>query len=98
MMTKRMTLLVLAVALTACGRPPERAMEPAETDRAAAAEALNVIEGNSGQSEIPAVVPLPKNQADLDRMILAGYTPHGSHLHPPGVKECPLAQGSEAVM
>ena len=42
---------------------------------------------------------MPKDQAELDRMILAGYTPHGNHLHPPGVKKCPLAQeGNEAVM
>jgi len=98
MMTNRMILLVPALALAACGRSPEPAAEPAEADRAAAAEALNVVDGNAAKSAIPAVVPLPKDQAELDRMILAGYTPHGSHLHPPGVKECPLAQGSEAVM
>ena len=50
------------------------------------------------KSKAPLVVPLPKDQAELDRMILAGYTPHGNHLHPPGVKKCPLAKGSEAVM
>lgn len=49
-------------------------------------------------SKPPPVVPMPTNQAELDRMILAGYTPHGTHLHRPGVKECPLTQGSEAVM
>ena len=31
-------------------------------------------------------------------MILAGYTPHADHLHPPGVNECPLTKGSEIVM
>jgi hypothetical protein len=42
---------------------------------------------------------LPKDQKELDRLILAGYTPHGNHLHPPGVKNCPLAkEGNEAVM
>ena len=41
---------------------------------------------------------MPKDQAQLDRMILAGYTPHMDHLHPPGVNECPLTKGTEAVM
>jgi hypothetical protein len=42
---------------------------------------------------------MPKDQKELDRLILAGYTPHGEHLHPPGVKNCPLAkEGNEAVM
>lgn len=95
-MTNRMILLVLA--LTACGRSPEPAAEPAETDRAAAAEALNVVGANAAKSAIPAVVPLPKDQADLDRMILAGYTPHADHLHSPGVNECPLSKGNDAVM
>jgi hypothetical protein len=50
------------------------------------------------QASKPALIPTPTDPAQLDRMILAGYTPHGKHLHPPGVKECPLTQGSEAVM
>jgi hypothetical protein len=36
--------------------------------------------------------------AQFDRMIIAGYTPHGDHLRPPGVNQCPLIKGSEAVM
>lgn len=95
-MTKKVILLVLALA--ACGRSPEPAAEPAEAERAAAAEALDVVDGNAAQSAIPAVVPLPKDQADLDRMILAGYTPHADHLHSPGVNECPLTKGNDAVM
>ena len=96
MMTCRMILLALALA--ACGRSPEPAVGPAEADRAGAAEALNVVAGNAAKSAIPAVVPLPKDQADLDRMILAGYTPHADHLHSPGVNECPLSKGNDAVM
>lgn len=49
-------------------------------------------------SQAPTVVAKPTDQALLDQMILAGYTPHSDHLHPPGVNKCPLTKGSEAVM
>ena len=62
----------------------------------AAAEAM--LPEDARKSQPPSVVAKPAEQAELDRMILAGYTPHADHLHPPGVKSCPLAQGSEAVM
>ena len=91
-MMKRL-LILTAFAANACDRQPQQS---AITPPAAPSNELLGSQGPS--SKPPPVVPMPKHQAELDRMILAGYTPHGSHLHPPGVKECPLAQGSEAVM
>jgi len=86
-------LVLIALTVCACERQPQQgAQGPAPT----AADQL--IPTGDQASKPPAIVPMPKDQAQLDRMILAGYTPHGKHLHPPGVKECPLAQGSEAVM
>lgn len=85
-------LILTALAAAACDRQPQAsaAKPPQATNE--------VLASQGATSKPPAVVPMPQDQADLDRMILAGYTPHGSHLHPPGVKECPLVQGSEAVM
>lgn len=86
-------VLLIALAASACNEEPQRneaVLMPAATDV--------MLPTDSRKSQPPKVVPMPKDQAELDRMILGGYTPHGSHLHPPGVNECPLAQGSEAVM
>lgn len=86
-------ILLIALAACACGRhEPQNAAVPEQS----AADPAAVSQGPI--SKPAAVVPMPKDQAQLDRMILAGYTPHGKHLHPPGVKECPFAQGTEAVM
>jgi hypothetical protein len=86
-------LLFIALSAAACDRQPEgRATAPAP------AAPDTIVAREAPSSKRPAVLPMPKDQAQLDRMILAGYTPHGDHLHPPGVKECPLSQGSEAVM
>lgn len=85
-------LVLTALAATACDRQPQAsAAKPTQVKN-------EVLASQGPTSKPPAVIPMPKDQAELDRLILAGYTPHGSHLHPPGVKECPLAQGSEAVM
>ena len=83
--------LLLAPLAAGCGQDSEERSsmpQPAPTDAAATEQT----------SKPPAVVPLPADQAQLDRMILAGYTPHADHLHAPGVEQCPLAKGTEAVM
>ncbi|HET7708247.1 MAG TPA: hypothetical protein VFK50_01785 [Sphingomicrobium sp.] len=81
----------LAVVLGGCERAPEQAAAPP-------AQAPAVLQSEGPVSKPPPVVPLPKDQAEIDRMILAGYTPHANHLHAPGVNECPLTKGNEAVM
>jgi hypothetical protein len=86
--------MLLALGAFACDRAPEeRASAPKPT------APRKVIATQAQQSKAPLVLPIPKDQKELDRLILAGYTPHGDHLHPPGVKNCPLAkEGNEAVM
>lgn len=86
-------MLLLAFGASACER---RSQESAAAPVPAASDA--VLATQASTSKPPAVVPMPKDQAQLDRMILLGYTPHGNHLHPPGVTECPLTKGTEAVM
>jgi hypothetical protein len=86
-------VLLMALSAGACDRnPSEGAAMPAP---AAPDASLSTPAPGSKPAE---VVPLPKDQAQLDRMILAGYTPHMDHLHRPGVNECPLTKGTEAVM
>ena len=94
---KRLVLL-FALGVSACDREaPDKTAVPAPT-AAAAAAATAILPGPDATKKSASVVPIPKDQAQLDRMILAGYTPHGNHLHPPGVNECPLTKGSEVVM
>lgn len=86
-------MLLVTLALCGCDRG-ER--ESAQVSAPAAPQ--NVTVAPVAQSKAPLVTPLPKDQAQLDRLILAGYEPHMDHLHPPGVKSCPLIQGTDAVM
>ena len=86
-------VLMLALAATACEREtPDSAAAPVPPAPGA------TLPGEAPAKQSASVVPKPDDQAQLDRMILAGYTPHADHLHPPGVKSCPLSKGNEVVM
>ena len=89
---KKLALLV-ALGVCACDRDTG---EQAAVPTPAAPDAT--VSAQGPVSKPPAVVPMPRNQAELDSKILAGYTPHMDHLHSPGVNECPLTKGTEAVM
>jgi len=90
----RKLLMLIVLGMCGCNREPQEGA--AAPTRAALNEAVAT---QAAKSNAPLVLPMPKDQAELDRLILAGYTPHGEHLHPPGVKNCPLAkEGNEAVM
>jgi hypothetical protein len=90
----RHLLLLVGLGAVACNQAPE-----ARSSAPKPAAPPEIIATRAPQSKAPLVLPLPKDQKELDRLILAGYTPHGNHLHPPGVKSCPLAkEGNEAVM
>jgi len=89
---RRLTLL-LALGITAC---EQKAPESAAVPTPAAPDAM--LPGQAPANSSAEVLPKPKDQAQLDRMILAGYTPHADHLHAPGVNKCPLTKGNEAVM
>jgi hypothetical protein len=44
------------------------------------------------------LIPIPKDKAQLNRLLAMGYTVHKDHMHPPGVKECPLDKNSGGVV
>ena len=90
----RTTLLAFcALAAASCAREAD---ETAKPDAAPPAQAA--LPGQAPASKLPDLVPRPKDKAELDRLILAGYTPHADHMHAPGAKECPMNKGTEAVM
>jgi hypothetical protein len=89
---KLLPILVL-LGLAACGKeadpgaqqPPAQpaAMSPARSGKPAMAQA--------------AMIPVPADKAQLERMLTMGYTVHEDHLHSPGVKECPFNMGGSVV-
>lgn len=86
-------LLLLVIGAGACEQNRD---EPSAVPAASGPSAVQSLDAPA--SKPAPVVPKPQDQAQLDRMILAGYTPHADHLHAPGVNECPLTKGTDAVM
>ncbi|MEO7240015.1 MAG: hypothetical protein ABIW16_01320 [Sphingomicrobium sp.] len=82
----------MALCVVACEDQPQPTTMPT------ANQVATQISGQAQVSKVPAVIPRPADQAELDRLILLGYTPHADHLHAPGVNECPLSKGSDVVM
>ena len=88
---KRQALL-FPIVLAGCGTgSPENATAPVPAPNVPAV-------AEAPASKPAALVPRPADPAELDRLILAGFTPHADHLHAPGVNECPMSKGNDVVM
>ena len=83
-------MALVAIGLAGCG-------QEAGGDESAAPTTLS-----SGPRSTPAGAPaatkaallaVPEDKDELQRLVDLGYTPHDDHMHPPGAKECPLMGG-----
>ena len=94
-MTRTAALLALGacIAAVSCDRKGEDAAKPESAVPRQLAQP-----GQGPASKMPAMIPRPRDPAELDRLILAGYRPHDDHMHAPGVNECPMSKGTESVM
>ena len=88
----RLLAIIILLGLTSCGqageqRSAQRSRQPPPaaslTGKPAAAQA--------------AMIPVPTDKAQLERMLAMGYTVHEDHMHAPGVKECPFNMGGSVV-
>jgi hypothetical protein len=84
-------LVLLAILLAGCSKAQQ------SLTRAAAAHSLASRVGpvsvpKSNKSKLPKgplMIPIPKDPAQLKRLLAMGYKIHEDHLHAPGVTSCP---------
>lgn len=86
---------LLCLGLGACGKSDDSAPK-----QEVAAPAVATVAGQPSASKAAAMQPIsvPKDKAQLDRMVAMGYTVHEDHMHPPGVKECALDKAGGSVI
>ena len=91
--------LLLLVGVAACGKQSVPASTHAQAKAAAApsvAAAQSMMTGKTATAM--ELIPIPKDKAQLSRLLAMGYTIHKDHMHPPGVKSCPLDKNGGGVV
>ena len=86
----RVTVILLLLAMGACGRGES---EPREEEQA---QTPAVSAPAARPAATPASMPIPNDPAAVRRLEAMGYTVHreGGDVHAPGVKSCPaMADG-----
>jgi hypothetical protein len=96
-MTRVALLLLLGAA--ACGKQSDVGSAHAVPKAAAASSvtAAQSMMGGKSPTEMQ-LIPIPKDKAQLGRLLAMGYTVHKDHMHPPGVKSCPLDKNGDGVV
>ena len=94
---KLLPILVL-LGVAACGKEADPAAQQPPTQPAAVTPAASQpkVDGKPAMAQA-AMIPVPADKAQLERMLTMGYTVHEDHLHSPGVKECPFNMGGSVV-
>ena len=92
----RGSILLVAGALCACSRESDRQQPPAEPLASAAEAPQSTVAGNAAEMK-PAMLEVPADKQQLQRLVAMGYSVHEDHLHPPGTKECPFDMGGGVV-
>ena len=80
----RYVLIGWTLLIAACGQ--QRHQQAAAQHPA---KAVTVPGMAAGQSKGALMIPIPKDPAQLKRLLAMGYTIHEDHLHAPGVTSCP---------
>jgi hypothetical protein len=75
-------LLVAILALAACS---QQRHEQASAQKGSPVP--EILPAKASKAAL--MIPIPKDQARLKRLLAMGYTVHEDHLHAPGVTSCP---------
>ncbi|HEX6072227.1 MAG TPA: hypothetical protein VFY95_04385 [Sphingomicrobium sp.] len=89
--------ILVAVGFCACGKEADPVAQPAQAPAATSAAApQSPVAGKMAPTKA-AMLAVPEDKQQLERLLALGYTVHEDHLHPPGVKECPFNMGGGVV-
>ncbi len=95
----RQLAILLALTLLGCGKdaaPPTQPQQ-SQTRSSASVPAPQRSQPAGKMAATKAMLEVPEDKGELQRLIALGYTVHDNHLHPPGVKECPFNMGGSMV-
>jgi hypothetical protein len=90
---KRLAIVILGLA--ACAKQPDHKGAQQLASKPAALPTMP-----AAQSPMPEMkmIAIPKDKAQLARLVAMGYTVHENHMHPPGVKSCPFDKNGGSII
>ncbi|WP_155265414.1 hypothetical protein [Sphingomonas segetis] len=81
-------LIVALTCLAACSQQKQpHAVDTGAENVVAAARAPTSMPAQPRKAAL--MIPIPKDPAQLERLLAMGYSVHEDHLHAPGVTSCP---------
>jgi hypothetical protein len=80
----RLAIAAALLLVAACGQQKKEPTAPTARVTPAALPAKS-----APQSKMALWIPIPKDKAQLQRLLAMGYKIHEDHLHAPGVTGCP---------
>ena len=89
--------MLLVLGLWACGKDADPPQQQSPTQTAAPASVPRATMPGKPAATQMAMMEVPDDKQQLERMLAMGYTVHENHLHSPGVKECPFDMGGGVV-
>lgn len=93
---KRLAIILLLGGV-ACAKHADRNAPQGQPKSAALPTAAQSAMPGKAGAEMK-LIPIPKDKAQLARLIAMGYTVHQDHMHPPGVKSCPFDKNGGSVI
>lgn len=95
----RLLSILWALTLFGCGK---EATPPAQHEQSRARSPVSLPADQQSKpvgkmAATKAMLAVPEDKAELQRLLALGYSVHDDHLHPPGVKECPFNMGGSMV-
>lgn len=94
---KRLAIVILGIG--ACAKQADEKSTQQVPSKALALPtptAQSAMPGKAG-AEMK-LIPIPKDKAQLARLVSMGYTVHQNHMHPPGVKSCPFDKNAGSLV
>ena len=82
-------LIFVLLGLAACSQPKNAEMRQGTHHLAGVSMPAKGSMAAKGLAKRALMIPIPKDHAQLQRLLAMGYTIHEDHLHAPGVTSCP---------
>ena len=91
--------IFLLLGLAACTRHDHQDRAQQRSSKPLALASTPTAQAMPGKAPMEMkLIPIPKDKAQLARLIAMGYTVHRDHMHPPGVKSCPFDKSGGSVI